>query len=555
MLRRWPHALLLSFASVALVACGDDSGSTTGMPDMDLDMVEVDMQPDAVPLCDAVVPLASTGVLGETVTIDLDTSMANTLPRDLAGCGAAGDASGQIAVSYTVPGTGDIALEVSTVGGVTSGALETVVQVRTDSCESPAGVCIAGNGAPADGAAIVAGGSMVHFIVTANGGEGPITLRISAEQATPPVIDEFSAVDIRPEEGTDGFTLLTFTGSDAAADVVAYDLEILDGTGNAINLGGGETQITINFGTAPVTTEFTSVSQLISISDFSMGNARQLRVALVDALGARSNVVTQDLTIGAAAFLGETCDDTNLCVGTRIECIEEDGASTCGPDAVLGGLCRGADSFPVDLTGLTAVDGVAPEPVSATTGGFEGGANVGAASSACVTADAFLTMVADANNLPPTYFTLGPESVFLVDLPAGALAYDVRVITDLPGNPAPATGEAIAIYGRTNCVDDRDTSLACFDNHVTAEGMLVAEGARPTLVFENQPPGPLYVFVEQLLFEGLVTGAVNNGIDVDVQFEVIPVITTGTACDPNGVRNRCAIAPCPMGTPEAPVCP
>ena len=297
-------------------------------------------------------------------------------------------------------------------------------------------------------------------------------------------------------------------------------------------------------------------SKLVSLNDFFDGDARAVRIALVDSQGAASNTIEEDIVIGSAARLGETCSDTALCIGTRIECFEEEGVSTCVPDTVLTGLCADADANAIDLTGLTPTTGVAAPLVSAIVPEPDGPA--GAASSPCVTAIAPLAMFTEGNNLPPDFFTAGPETAFRVDLPAGAVAYDVTVTLEVPENGAGTLGEAYAIYGRTNCVDSFDTRLACYDEMIDDMAMLLPGGPRPSLTFEDQLPGSFYVFIEPLLFgginfPGMVPGAPNAGMDLEALFTVIPILSGGTACDPNAILNRCAIGACP--TIGDPVCP
>ncbi|MEM1417070.1 MAG: hypothetical protein AAGH15_19390 [Myxococcota bacterium] len=578
--RRWSSPFLLLAIPLAFAACGDDSG---GGSDVDMgggDMTDVDMGgSDALPLCseEAIIDIG-TSELGATLTRDLDTTLVNTMPRDLGGCGGTSVAP-QVMVRYQVPGTGDIALTVNTGVGTTANLFDTLVQVRDTGCELPSAFCFTDT--PTDiraaGTAIVQGGSTVHILVTgfspprAVGGggttvdRGAVTLAVTANIPTPPVLTELTAVDFLPDAETGGgdFFIITTTGSDDANDIVAMDLEILDGSGTPLGLfGGGATVGTFAFAPPPTTSPFTDSLLLNpSVSVVSMATAQQVRVRLVDATDVRSDPLTANIERGTLAELGEECDGTTtFCTGTRIECRTDDmGMDVCAPDDDLSRICRDADATAIDLSLLTPEVGTRTDPIRLQVAPFDAD---GVATSPCVTEDPFLSgIINNANDMGGNFaldlFTSGPEQVYYLELPAGALGYDVTVTTDLAGNPTPQPFEALAIYGRTNCVDSRDDELSCTPSLLTEDLMLPTDGLRPSHTFEAQPPGPLYVFIEPILYALLQgpadAGAANDGVmAMNVDFTVIPVLTTGATCDPAEGINRCAAGPCPADTR---VCP
>lgn len=554
--------------TLCLVACGDDgdtnsgatstnnattstnSGTTStnaatnnadaGLGDAgDTSDVGVDAAPDAEPDApepDVGPPLTCAtstrveGVMGETVSVELDTRTAETRPRDLGlACGNTSYElrwAPQEVVELVIPGEGPVAVTLDTANDGTDANFDTVVQVR-DTCERvPTGVfpptCF--NDVPELGALgdfrtrggfTAEGGETVYVIVTgfsdppAERGtvdEGAVQLDIAMTPASAPELASGSIFLLRDD------TIFTITGVDPGLDMVGVVVEFLV-DGEPVDISGdgeaGEEDVFgVDFGRAQAeetdTFEVTILGAEIAVAGFIRDTGvTQVRMRIFDSAFSISAPVVVDVTEAEEVGPGEACGDLRLCA-EGLAC--EEAVCVVSPEIVAA--CEAAT--PIELPELmdTAVS-------TTVTGTMVAGNGLFAGSPTC------------AQN-PGSAFA-GAEIIYTLTVPEGRTV-DLNLTTAIP-----ETETDTILYIRAACADATQ-EVACNDD--------IDQAFRSAVALSDVAAGTYYVFVEQ--YGGSAAGGEAYGLNVGMR----PVLDAGATCDPQGQQNRCANGPCAEG-----VCP
>lgn len=502
-----------------------------GAPPADPDAGPPDAGQDAGPP-DGGPPLTCTemtrvdGVLDDTVTVMLDTTMTETRPRDLGL--ACGNVEGELrwapqeVLELHVPGTGEVQVELDTVfDGDTDADFNTVLQVR-ETCETvPAGgfppTCFddAGrNEFRTRGGFIANGGDTLYLIVTgyseppAEQGtvdSGRVRVDITVSAPTRPTVTG-GAIYI---EGQD--TRITAIGNDPGADARGVALNFYVG-GRLLDIyGDGEATedgdvFLVPFEPAPTTADYTGNAVVpgaaVNLAGYLQAvGATHARFRVYDAVYAVSEPLM--VAIGEPVGFGETCDATHVC-DAETTCV----SGTCGARPGVEAACTGAAAIPVLPDGA---------PVSVT-GTLAAGAAGQLRVATCV----------------PSAAAAGAEAVYSATVPADTTA-DLIVTTDVAGTPSETD---TIVYVRAAC-PDASSELGCHDD-VNTSGM----NYQSTVEARGLAAGTYFVIVET--YNG-------GGGAFELQARLRPVLDAGVACDPAGMANRCATGTCPAGTDS--VCP
>ena len=118
---------LVSFSFASLFGCGDDSTP----------MTELDAGPPPVFACDMDQVQVLEAAEGETAVLMVDTAMAQSHAQDLGtACGNTMNLNWpkQVIVQYTVPGTGEVSVNVDLTRS--DATFDTVLQIREGTCET-----------------------------------------------------------------------------------------------------------------------------------------------------------------------------------------------------------------------------------------------------------------------------------------------------------------------------------------------------------------------------------------------------------------------------------
>jgi hypothetical protein len=379
--RAWSSSVALSsivLGSTVALGCGEPAP----IPPIDATFPDAAIvHPDAGPIsdpCDDVMRV--TGSLTEVTEVMLDTSMVETRPRDLGlTCGnvTAQYWARQQVIELTVPGTGMLALYVSTENMNTAMDFHTVVQLRTACATPPTGMetrptCFDGGISAedfrTDGGLMVRGGETLFVYVTGysdppaidmTDDEGPVRVTFEFGPNTAPtltgglsVLTAANAIQIHVD-GTDaerppeflGFGLMTARGG----------LDF-NGDGALDYFGAG---ISRTVGTTP---NFSAEAIVPAESGFGeicrMYTCTQLSLFLVDQASLQSATRSIPLVSGQFVASGATCDASHLC-DLGLTC----NAGVCGVVVASGEACDatrvcGAGQA-CSTTSMTCVDAAA----------------------------------------------------------------------------------------------------------------------------------------------------------------------------------------------------
>ena len=528
--RRFPmtkQSLFLVFVAAALVACGGNGNPVTtdaGTADSGSDGGGGggDGGRDAGgggSVCDA--PTAVTLAAGAQMVTG-DTTGHTT---GLVGLGACGGPTGQpqpaeVVYALTLPGTAtdDVAVSYTLVNDGTDEAFDTTTQIRTACGTTPTadGTCFDdtdGTEIRSTGGFTAMGGSVVYLVVTGyrqpvNGAVNEGAFQIDFTTYVNPTAPTYTSGTATLIDGND--LDVSIMGMDAQGAALGIQYAFLDGSGTPIGLdidGDPSTpavsDLQGDFRPAVTgMTTFTGVYRVTGLSDFpEVGtNAASLRVAIYSDTGLVSAPEAMiSITHATTVHVGETCDATHFC-GAGVECT----AGVCTVPAGVDALCAAATAITLDAQQM------ATQHVAFTTAeGLLEGDCAGAGGGG------------------------GDEHVYTVTVPAGN--WDLIASTTPNGTMDPDT----VVYVRdTNC-GDPTYEIACNDDAMM--GVLAS-----AIELRDVAAGPHFLVVDA--WETLTAAA-----ETDLTVRLRPVLAMGATCDPAGVTNRCATAPCPAtGTA---VCP
>lgn len=458
------------------------------------------------------------GMAGGTVSIDLDTTMTTTRPRDLGpGCGnTASDIrwAPQEVIEFHVPGTGMQGVRFTTDAAATSPInLNTLIQVREGECRMiPAGAfpptCFddvdPATNLHSTGGITVMGGTTLYFIVTGYSNppagqmavsEGTIHVDFSVAPNTPPTITAgtvlFSGVD----------TKITATATDAEGPIAGYAMQLYNAAGGIDTNGDGTfsdaDSFVFTFDTVDNTAPTYRGHSLISGMVYRFAEACRQAGVLCTQFGLR--VFDQQYALSAElrvnvqeaqyVGVGATCDESHLCVG-GLSC----SGGSCGAVPAASTECGGAMDI-VLATPTTASTTMTVSGSTPASGVFVGSCGGG----------------------------MGGEGIWHLAVPAGD--YDLSLTTDVGG-----TAVDTLVYVRRACLDQTtELAMGCNDD------INYPSNPRSHLTFRDITPGDYYIFVET--YDG-APGAYH------LQATLLPVLASGTACDPSMVNYRCVTGVC-----------
>jgi hypothetical protein len=470
-------------------------------------------------------PMRVMGAMGTPSRVTLDTTMVDTRPRDLGlACGnvTARQWARQEVIEYVVPGTGPVGVRVSTANMGTDMRFNTVLQIRRTCGTVPTEpfTCfddVSGSDPRTEGGFTAMGGDTVFLYVTGYSepeavtmqrDEGAVEVTIEAGPNTAPTLGAARYL----EAGSD--VLITASGTDAESNVRGLSVFFYNEAGR-INLAGAPNGLQIPTPDAAGMMDWSAALRIagsdVPLVDFCARPdiaCTGVGVVAFDAYYAAS--AERRISIDGATIvgLGEACSTERLC-GAGLVCNETTMVCDLSPAALAACMEATAITIPAVTDAAQSGSSTFTLPM--------GAPGLFSAPSDCATG------MGDP--------TAGAERVFRVDVPAGT--YDLVFETDRPG-----TGDTdTVLYVRGDCGDPTD-DLGCMDDIDTRGGML---GSRVTVM--NASEGDYFAFVET--FGG-------RGGMVELQATLRPVLAGGAACDPAGVRNRCAMGACPAATM---VCP
>lgn len=523
------QSLFLVFVAAALVACGGngnpvttDGGTTDGGSDGGGGGGDAgrDSGGGGGGVCDA--PTAVTLAAGAQMVTGDTTGHTSGLVG-LGACGGPTDQPQPAEVVYalTLPGTAsdDVVVSYTLFNDGTDPMFDTTTQVRTACATTPTSADTCFDDTPAEndyrstGSISGAGGSVVYLVVTGYRApdtgfvnEGPFQIDFTTYvNPTAPTYTSGTATLI------DGNDLeVSIMGMDAQGAALGIQYAFLDASGTPIGLdtdGDPSTpavsDLQGDFRPAVTgMTTFTGVYRVTGLSDFPdvVTNAASIRVSIFSDTGLVSAPEAMISILRATTVhVGDTCDATHFC-GAGVTCT----MGVCTVPAGVDALCAAATAITLDASQM------ATEHLSFTTDeGLLEGDCAGAGGG------------------------LGDERVFTLTVPAGN--WDLIASTTPNGTMDPDT----VVYVRdTNC-GDPTYEIACNDDAMM--GVLAS-----AIELRNVAAGPHFLVADT--WETLTAAA-----ETDLTVRLRPVLATGATCDPAGVMNRCATAPCPAtGTA---VCP
>jgi hypothetical protein len=531
-----------------------------GVPDGGAPDAALDAGPEDAGAFACAFPQTVTGVLGQEVSVSLDTSTTDLRPRDLGLlCGNTDPATRwapQEIVAYEVPGTGPVAVRFSARNSGTPTTFDTVIQVRRGGCTSPPPLENGRFPSPtcfedatenlqspdfrSEGAIQATGGETLYFVVTGfSGGQvpqledrGPVTLTITTTEneaptltdATPFVFGQDVLIRLNGDDPDDNVrgAIINFRINGQIADI--YGAGTTDGDISAIVYDGrpGEVrnhvrrpQIPLMLPVAPppgVDGIFDIDAQQAgldpTLGDFIRGaGIQQLGIRVFDDAYAISEERVVDVVLnGQRVGYGESCaaaicQEPYLCE-----------ADVCSAAPLAQTICDPANIVDSGLSGTSTVSQVTVT-VPAGSGGF--------GTPSCV----------------PPGTSAGREAVLSVEIPATG-RFDLRATTDTDVT----NGRDTILYLREDCIDPRtEVAGACNDD---------IGGGNDTSAFtiEDIAAGGY-----SLVVEPSATGATIRAFDVGIDLRLRPIVGEGEACDPAEVESRCDVGTC-QGSAGAETC-
>ncbi len=421
------------------------------------------------------------GVAGGMVSIDFDTTMTTTRPRDLGeACGnTAADIrwAPQEVVAFHVPGTGMQGVQFSTDNAMTTLGFNTLVQVRQGSCRTVPTTSfppscfddISTSNLASSGGITVMGGSMLYFIVTGysdppagemavDRGHVHVTFTVSPNSA-PVLMSGYSVF-------SNGDTLVQAVATDAEGPIAGFSLAFYNAMGQ-IDINGDGTAndqdvLTLNFDSvdraAPMYTGHSSISgttmyQLATYCHQAAVACTQIGLRVFDAQFAVSNLLMVPAADASVVGVGATCDTLHLCAD-GLMCT----SGSCAALPAATAECAAAIEFPI------TTPTVGTPTMAAVAGTTTAGTGVFAASCAATT---------------------GKEVIYHMTIPAGT--YDLALTTA----PGTATTSDTVLYIRSACVDATTELMGgCNDD------IMYPANVRSAFTITSIPPGDYYIFVE-----------------------------------------------------------
>ena len=519
---------LVALTSLAAVGCGGP------VVEVDAAVADASSAPDGgtdafVPIpdsCDMGELTAVDGVMGETVSVDFDTTMTTTRPRDLGlRCG---NPSGEVrwaeqeVVEFHVPGTAPVGVRVSAVNDGTAIDFDTVIQVRRGDCrevpvDSFPPSCF--NDATATevrsgGGVQAMGGDTLYFIITGYSeppasemtvDAGAIHVEFTVEANTAPTLTDASVTLANAE------TLINVVATDAEGPIVGYVLSFYAGARRLDIFGDGVADdndiLTLAFESVDrVGTTYTGTDIIRSMTEYTIAGycravgCTQLGIRVFDSGYAGSTELRVDVEEALISDFGEVCDSRHLC-GSGLVC----SAGTCTATSAATSLCGVAPVLGVPTPTTTATSQRVTGTITSGTGNFNGSCGA----------------------------TPGRDALWRFTVPPGR--FDVRLTTDVAGTGA-ATNTVL--YLRSTCIDGR-TEVVCNDD-------LSGSAIHSAISLTEPAPGDYTIFVE-------VSGGAMATTGYGLSATLVPVLDPGVACDPAALANRCGTGVCPAGA--SPVCP
>lgn len=489
--------------------------------------------PDAGPPLTCAEMTRVDGVLDDTVTVMLDTTMTETRPRDLGlRCG---NVEGELrwapqeVIELHVPGSGEVRVELDTVfDGDTDADFNTVLQVR-ETCETvPADpfppTCfddVSATEFRTRGAFTARGGDTFFILVTgyseppATQGtvdSGRVRLDITVSASSPPTLTA-GTLYLAAEDA-----YISATGTDSGADARGVALNFYGADGALLDIynDGEATEegdvFVVYFDPVPDTADFTgdavvlgtNVNLAVYLRAAATGGQARFRV--FDSAYTMSEPLMVPIAEGNLVGEGESCGGMDVC-RRELSCV--DGA--CAATGRWATLCGAA--IPLDVP----LDGSMPVTRAGTTGAGLG------------------NFVPSTECVPSPQGAIGAETIYAVTVPADTTA-------DLIATTNAGTGNTDTIlYVRRSCADaSAENELDCNDDRASGDFQSDVE-------VRDLEAGTYHIFVER--WGGLMSGTIPHTLRVALR----PVLATGEPCDPAGVVDRCASGACPAGTDS--VCP
>ncbi len=503
-----------------------DTGPDAGAPDVgQADAGEVDAGPPYA--CEQTMRVD--GVLDDSVSVMVDTTMTELRPRDLGP--TCGNPSAEIrwarqqALEFHVPGSGQMAVSFDTDFAETDSDFNTVVQVR-EACERvPTGgfppTCFDDIGPTnfrSRGSFAANGGDVVYIIVTGYSSppagqmtrdEGRVRIDLRTEANAAPTISAGS-FNLALDD-----TYIRATGADPDQNAVGVALsfyasgELLDIYGDGV---ADEADVySVAFDSAPSTVDFTDATAIVRAADVGLAAylrsamATDVQMRIYDAGWALSAPLEVPIAEATLAGLGEMCDGISAVCNPAFDCI----SGICTADAASIAACDAA--IPLTLPAITT------QTVAV---GYTGTTGAGMGSFA-----------PQAGCVQNAQGTEGSEAIYSVEVPASTQV-DLLVTTKQPGTADTDT----ILYLRAACVDPAE-ELACNDDRAPQD-------LQSDIEARDLGPGTYFVFVEA--YGGVAMGTAPHELLITAR----PVLSTGAACDNAELLNRCAGGPCAAG-----VCP
>lgn len=474
------------------------------------------------PLPGCVNPDEIEGRLGMvSVPIDTRGGEAGLVPLS---CTTSGSPAPQWVVAYTVPGTGSVSIDVSTVNTGTDVNFDTVIAVRRSclprSVDERAESCFDDGvrEGRSRGSFIAEGGEVLYLFVTGYGtmymdraDEGLAQLDITASALTPPTLTRASVLV------TGDVVRVEVDGGDEGRDATGVYVTFHGPAGDLLDLNAdgafdaGDV-LTGDFDRPVLGT--TTFSETATLDAATTGGASFARVRIIDRAGVLSErVLTVPARAGSIVSLGETCDATRIC-GLELAC---DALMTCAPAPDRVAACAAASVIALE----------APTDGRATT----------------TTRQDVLTAGAGLFSAQCSEFSGGREDLYLLQVPPGR--FDVILTTDSEGSSGetPLDPDTI-LYVRRTCTDATASSALEDECNDDIEGSV---NQRSTVEIRDVGDTSFTAFVE--MYNGAPEGP---GIRYELAATLRPVLMAGDSCDPAGVLNRCADAACEVATRTCP---
>ncbi|MCC7542909.1 MAG: hypothetical protein IT379_42225 [Deltaproteobacteria bacterium] len=486
MTRRGRFHLVGAVAALLVVSCGGEDGST------------------AAPTCDA--PLA---VDQDSQSVKVDTRGAdeNALQlRECWGADAALSGARQAVLAYTAPGVGQTRTRID-VEAVTG--MDAVLAIRRGGCSAPTEARCYDLGQTGSITIPTMGGETLHVLVTGRATDTPGTVDSGEVRVTfLPEPASAPRLDSAYVEVFQGRMFAELTGQDADGDVMGALFRWMDASGDVIALDAltaDERDLVTFDADERGSTSFETTATALDYTALETADVRAAEIVLLDELGNESAPERVEVVRPMEVHYQDSCDSPGEVPPFRrcarqLVCRE----GTCQAPTEIEAACAAAT--PVEI----------PTPTTETTavrdeGELVPGAGVIHGLGACERAP-------------------GLERMYRVVVPEGR--FDLIARTDVNGR-GEGYMEDDLIYFRRDCLDPGSQP---------AEGGCIDSGPRSRLELLDAEPGTYTVFVED--FDGVDAGDVYPYV---LELALRPVLASGAACDPEGLRNRCAGGPCSAG--------